>query len=327
VSEPIPIAVAGVGAFGERHVAAWARTPGVRLVAVADADAARARAVAERWGVERWFDDPVRMVDACRPAGLSVVTPGPHHLEPALAALERGCAVLVEKPVTMSSGEAAELLAAEARSSAFVMPAHILRFADPYRALRERVRGGAIGEPLAISAARERSRSHATLFPGVHPALMTMVHDLDLALWIGGGRAVTVSARARGGSEAAPAVVWAQAETDAGLLWSIRTSWVLPDEAAIADRLEVYGTAGVATAVLEPTVRVLSSPPEAVDHELTPDAVLGALDAEVRHFRDRIAGRAAEPAVTLEEAAHGIAIAEAIARSARAGGAQEPVEA
>ena len=304
MTAPVRIGVIGVGRFGERHLSAYARQE-VEVVAVADRDRERARSVAERFGVARWFGDGAELVADCRPDGVSVVTPGRHHLEPTLTALSHGCSVLLEKPVATSSPEVQAIETAAVDSSAFVMPAHILRFAAPYVSLKARVAEGAIGRLLAIDSNRDRSRDHIQLYPDVHPALMTLIHDIDLALWISGSPALRVSAYQRG--DTAPALVWAHAEAADGSLWSLRTSWLLPTHASFGDRLEVHGSDGA----------------EAL--ELTPDAHAGALDAEVAHFCSCIRRGAPSDVVTLTEAAHGIRIAEAIISSAAAGGIQVDV--
>jgi predicted dehydrogenase len=303
MSGPLRIGVIGVGRFGERHLSAYARQE-VEIVAVADRDRERARSVAERFGLPRWFGDGAALVAECRPDGVSVVTPGRDHLEPTLTALSHGSSVLLEKPVATSSHQVRAIETAAVESTAFVMPAHILRFAAPYASVRARVADGAIGRLLAIDSNRDRSRDHLQLYPDVHPALMTLIHDIDLALWISGSPALRVSAYQRGD---APALVWAHVEAADGSLWSLRTSWLLPTDASFSDRLEVHGSDGA---------EVL---------ELTSDTHVGALDAEVAHFCSCIRSGAPSDVITLTEAAHGIRIAEAIISSAAAGGIQVDV--
>jgi predicted dehydrogenase len=303
MSGPLRIGVIGVGRFGERHLSAYARQE-VEIVAVADRDRERARSVAERFGLPRWFGDGAALVAECRPDGVSVVTPGRDHLEPTLTALSHGSSVLLEKPVATSSHQVRAIETAAVESTAFVMPAHILRFAAPYASVRARVADGAIGRLLAIDSNRDRSRDHLQLYPDVHPALMTLIHDVDLALWISGAPALRVSAYQRGD---APALVWAHVEAADGSLWSLRTSWLLPTDASFSDRLEVHGSDGA---------EVL---------ELTADTHAGALDAEVAHFCSCIRRGATSDVITLTDAAHGIRIAEAIISSAAAGGIQVDV--
>jgi predicted dehydrogenase len=315
VTEPLRIGVVGCGNFGERHIAAYARRPDVKLVGVVDRDLNRARAVAQRWGIDRWFTETPEMLRECRPDGASIVTSGPNHVPPALAALAAGCCVLIEKPVAMSVAEADKLIDAERASTGFVMPAHILRFAGPHQELVGKVRNGEIGRILGVAAVRDRGRDHEHLFPDVHPALMTTIHDIDLALWITGSRAVRVTAHGRGEGRRFPLLVWAHVEAADGSIWTLRVSWLLPDNAPVSDRLEVYGTGGVVTLDLRPTVTLLTEEAVWVDHELTPDAHPGALDAEVACFCARLHSRSLAPVVTLGDARHGLEIAEGIMRS------------
>src|SRR5207247_4960387 len=117
MTAPLRIGVIGVGRFGKRHLSAYARQE-VEVVAVADRDRERARSVAQRFGVARWFGDGSELVADCRPDGVSVVTPGRHHLEPTLTALSHGCSVLLEKPVATSSPEVKAIETAAIDSSA-----------------------------------------------------------------------------------------------------------------------------------------------------------------------------------------------------------------
>jgi predicted dehydrogenase len=185
------------------------------------------------------------------------------------------------------------------------MPAHILRFAAPCVSLRARVAEGAVGRLLAIHSSRDRGRDHLLLYPNVHPALMTLIHDIDLAFWISGAPALKVTAHER--RDDAPALVWAHVEASDGSLWSLRTSWLLPGDAPVADRVEVYGTRGA----------------EVV--ELTPDTYDAALDAEINHFCTCIRKAETSSIVTLAEAAHGIRVAEAVILSAHQNGGQVDV--
>jgi predicted dehydrogenase len=321
VTSPLRIGVIGAGSFGKRHIAAYARRSDVEVTGIVDRDPERAQAVARDWGVEHWFTETADLLASCRPQGVSVVTSGADHLAPTLEALAVGCSVLLEKPVTLTTREAKELTDAEARSNGFVMPAHILRFAGPYRELQARVRAGELGRVLAIATVRDRGRDHEQLFAGVHPALMTTIHDIDLAIWLTGSRAKQVRALGRGGDADAPRLVWADVESVDGSIWSLRVSWLLSDDAPASDRLEVYGDRGVAKLELRPSVAVFTDRTVWVDHELTPDAHPGALDAEIDCFCARIRSPTDPPVVTLAEARHGVEIAEAIIRSIAHGGA------
>ncbi len=323
MTSPLRVGVIGLGDFGEQHVDAYSRQTNVTIVGVADINPERARAVASRWGVEHYFASAAQLIAACRPDGVSIVSPGTHHVEQTLLALAENCSVLLEKPIAMSSSEVDAIEEAAGAASAFVQPAHILRFTAPYVALRSRVQSGAIGMVLGISALRDRDRDHERLYGDVHPALMTMIHDIDLALWISGSEAVTVSAHERGGEiDGPPLLLRAQIEAADGSLWTLGASWLLPVSASLSDRLEVYGTTGVATLDLRPTVNLFGATLESIDHEVTREIRGGALERQIDYFCTCLRTETPPSVVTLKEAAHGVRIAEAIIRSASRGGQQ-----
>ena len=142
-----------------------------------------------RWGIEQWFGDGAELLAACRPTACRSSTPGNQHREPTIAALAADCSVLLEKPVATSSVEVAVIEAAGQASGAS-SAGHILRFAAPYRSSRRGSRGLS-GSCSAMSAVRDRSVARRR-FPDIHPALMTTIHDIDLALWLSDARAVRV---------------------------------------------------------------------------------------------------------------------------------------
>lgn len=315
MTRQLRVAVIGVGEFGEQHLAAYRRQPGVEVVAVADANPRRAEAVAEKWGVHLWFKDGSELIEACSPTAVSIVTPTQHHHAPTLAALGQGCAVLLEKPVAMSTSEAVSLMEAEAMSNGFVVPAHILRFALPYSAVQSHVASGSLGKLLGISSRRERPRSHERMFPGMHPVLLSMVHDIDLALWISGSRALRVSAHSRGAEDGGPPLlVWAHVEAADGSVWSLHTSWVLPDDLTIPDRLEVYGSEGAVVLNLQPHVQFAGrNAPVLTDSS---DPLADAIVNEIAQFCAYVREPTRVRIVNLADAIHGLEIADAIISSA-----------
>src|ERR1044072_6478193 len=88
----------GAGNICEFHVAAVKKlAPEVELVGLTDLDAARAQAGADKWGTTAH-----KPLDALIAAGANVIhvlTPPAAHARVAIAALERGCHVLIEKPI------------------------------------------------------------------------------------------------------------------------------------------------------------------------------------------------------------------------------------
>src|SRR5579862_5355256 len=94
----------GAGNISEFHIYAVKVLGGlVELVGVTDLDGARARAAAEKHGTTAYAS-----LDALVAAGANVIhvlTPPGSHVPVALAALERGCHVLIEKPISEDEAE------------------------------------------------------------------------------------------------------------------------------------------------------------------------------------------------------------------------------
>ncbi|MBX6321013.1 MAG: Gfo/Idh/MocA family oxidoreductase [Rhodospirillaceae bacterium] len=311
------ILVAGAGAFGREHLRRLAAMDDVVLAGVADCRAEAARAAAERWRVRRWGVDATELMAELRPDGVVVATPGDTHLALARCALGLGIPVLVEKPVTMTVAQAEALAQAEAASAAFVLPGHILRFSEAHRRVAEIAQSDAVGPLLWLGARRHRDDDHALRYPDIDPVLMTMIHDIDLALWITGAGVRTVRAlrRPAGMQRALTTLV---AEGEGGVVWQLATAWTFPGTAP-PDRLEVIGERG--SVELEVGAGIRQRGAVSRDIEAGPE---DALRAELACFAGCIRAGTRPQRVTLADARAGLAVAEAAMRSLATGAAVRP---
>ena len=110
----LKVCVIGLGPIGNRHADMYMADPLADLVGVCDIDRERADAASARLGVKAYYDVP-GMLEAARPDVCSVTTGGheygsDHHL-PTIQALEAGCHVLGEKPISNEIEEAEEMVA------------------------------------------------------------------------------------------------------------------------------------------------------------------------------------------------------------------------
>ena len=109
MTTPFRAGMIGSGNICEFHVAAVKKlAPHVELVGICDLDPARAKDNAEKWGTTAYAD-----LDALVAAGANVIhvlTPPSSHAKVARAALERGCHVLIEKPIAEDADEARQLV-------------------------------------------------------------------------------------------------------------------------------------------------------------------------------------------------------------------------
>ncbi|MGD9511028.1 MAG: Gfo/Idh/MocA family protein [Geminicoccaceae bacterium] len=237
--------VAGTGLFGKEHLARLTAIGGIRLAA-SDTRTAALGEVAQRFSLVDRDSDAFALVDRFRPDGIVVATPVEAHVPLGLHALALGIPVLIEKPIASDAAGARRLAEAAAAGSAFLQPGHILRFCAAHRLLADLVGSGAIGDLLFLASRRFRDDSHARHYPDIDPVLMTLIHDIDLALWMGGAPAVSVAATRRP-QGTARSITSVQAEGANGVIWHLATAWLHPSTNTPADRVEVLGTEGSAT--------------------------------------------------------------------------------
>lgn len=177
-------AVIGVGYLGQFHAEKLAALKGVELVAVLDADAARARQIAAKHGCEA-LADPRELPG--RVDLVSIAVPTDRHHEVALPLLEAGVHALVEKPIARSLEEADALLGAARRGGALLAVGHLERFNPAFRAL-----AAASTKPLFIDC--ERLSGFKQRGIEVDVVLDLMIHDLDLVLSLARGEIAQISA-------------------------------------------------------------------------------------------------------------------------------------
>lgn len=303
----VKLALAGAGLFGQEHLSVIDRIPDAQVVAIADRNETAASTAAERHGVEDWGSDIIDLLRHTRPDGVIIASPGQTHVPLALAALELGIPALVEKPMAMTAAEALPLVETDARGPAFVLPGHVLRFSAPHRRIADIIRSGEIGRVLSFSARRHRDDSHAVRYPDIDPIMMTMIHDIDLALWMTGGTAGDVHAwRGPEGAQRSQTMVTAKGET--GAVWSLATSWTYPGEAA-PDRIEIVAERGGIDFETGAYIRQYGDTSRRIDlAELGPDE---SLLNEVSYFVHCIRAGERPSVVTARDALAGLEIAGA----------------
>lgn len=107
------VGVAGVGHWARTaHLPTVAASPHAELVALADPDPANLERSLRRYGVEVGFSDPHEMLALCALDAVIVAAPHARHYEIAIDAIERGCHVLIEKPMVLEPADGRSLIEA-----------------------------------------------------------------------------------------------------------------------------------------------------------------------------------------------------------------------
>jgi predicted dehydrogenase len=168
----LPVAVVGVGHLGKEHARILAGMDEVELLGVVDPRAAQAEAVAQRCGTRAYTDH-----HALPPQVRAVVVAAPTGQHHAIACdfLERGVAVLAEKPLAATLEQADELVELAARHGALLQVGHVERFNPSFEELQRRP-----FRPKYVACERCSGFSGRSTDVGV--VLDLMIHDLDLLL-------------------------------------------------------------------------------------------------------------------------------------------------
>ena len=259
---PIRVALAGCGAIAQlAHLPALARMRGVSVTALCDLEGARARALADRFGVPDVFTDLEELLEADACDAVIVATPNHLHEPHVLSALHAGVHVLCERPLALTVRGVERVLAAarkaEARGDGRRGPARLVvgnnhRFRTDVQALAGFLRAGELGTVTAVRAGAYASRPpegwrQRRAEAGGGAFLEHGFNLLDLALWLSGAPAPTrVSAqmrRGRGANAVEDAMLVALECGDVSLAFDVAWDYVGEEERTW---FEIIGTAGSA---------------------------------------------------------------------------------
>lgn len=183
-SDNVRIAVIGVGHLGRHHARILSTLEGATLVAVVDTVPERAKDAAEATGARSVSDyrELLGEVDA-----VTVAVPTELHRDIALPFLERGTAVLVEKPMARTLAEADELVAAAKASGATLAVGHTERYNPAVAAAMPLVTSPRFIEVHRLGVFPDRSLDIDVVFD-------LMIHDLDIILALVGSDVSSIEA-------------------------------------------------------------------------------------------------------------------------------------
>jgi len=136
------IALAGAGAFGEKHLDALKQIDGVEVVTLISHDLDVTRAIADRYGIA---NATTELGDALADPSVDAVilcTPTPIHAQQAIACMDAGKHVMVEIPVADSLADAEAVLAKQQETGLVCMVGHTRRFNPSHQYVHNKIKAG-----------------------------------------------------------------------------------------------------------------------------------------------------------------------------------------
>jgi predicted dehydrogenase len=218
------VGVIGVGVMGSNHARVLAGLSGIRLVGVADPERGRRELVTRVLGCPAVSD-----LEGLLKLGVDAVTiaaPTHLHREIALACVDRGVHVLVEKPIASSVEEGRDIISAARRAGLTLMVGHVERFNPAVQAIKEAIRGEDI-----LSIAITRVGPFPPRMSNVGVVIDLAVHDIDLISWFTDSDIVEVQSQLSSAMAEREDIALLQFRTASGVLANINTNWLTPFKA------------------------------------------------------------------------------------------------
>lgn len=242
---PVKIGLIGCGkvALG-RHLPALASLPEAHVMALADIDEARLAQVAKAYTIDRPFVDYEEMLKDPSVEAVGICVPLPLHFATAMAALDAGKHVLLEKPVAMSLAEADRLIERAGTADRKIMVGFNNRWHRHVRKARDLIRQGALG-PVCMITSVHSTGHHGRFLPewrrtratGGGNLIENGSHFFDLWRFLLGIEIETITAvsSTTAGNDDEPSAVTAQ--TNDGVFLNCVLSDLLPDR----NEIEIFG--------------------------------------------------------------------------------------
>jgi myo-inositol 2-dehydrogenase / D-chiro-inositol 1-dehydrogenase len=242
------IGLVGAGSMGHVHAAAWLEA-GAQVVAVNSASLESALGLAAQYGARVCSSlgellEHVDVVDLCVPTHLH------HAMTPEAASA--GKHVVCEKPMALDLKDARAMIEACEKAGVRLFIAHVVRFFPQYRAAREAMQSGQIGNLGVVRLKRAAYQPRVSgenwfLDPQKSGGMILdlMVHDFDYARWLGGpiARVFAKSARAsRADSPTDYALV--TLEFESGAMAQVEGGWAYP-AGVFRTGFDIVGSSGL----------------------------------------------------------------------------------
>lgn len=206
--KPITVAIAGCGSRGlDTYAACQARFPQkMKVVAAADIRPEKLEQIKAVCGLtdEQCYASAEEMFKAGKIADVMFIcTQDRQHYAHAMAALELGYHLLLEKPFSVTIEDCKTIERTASERGLHVIVCHVLRYTVFYQKLRELVKVGKVGEIVSIQASEQVGFWHqahsfvrgnwGVMEKSAPMLLAKCCHDMDMLLWMTGKRCKSVS--------------------------------------------------------------------------------------------------------------------------------------
>ncbi len=262
---PMPLGLVGAGAISQSYVQALKGSESACITAVADVRPQAAKALAESIGCAA-YDSHQRLAAEGGVEAVIICTPPSTHPEICRGFFERGIGVLCEKPLSIESPNAAQMIEAAAAKGVVFTMASKFRYVDDVIRAKSLVASGVLGEIVLfenaftsrVDMSRRWNSDPAVAGGGV--LIDNGTHSVDIVRYfLGPIEAVSAVLGKRIQGLAVEDTARLFVRTKSGVLGSIDLSWSLNKE--LESYIDIYGSNGtIRVGWRESKYRPISSP-------------------------------------------------------------------
>ena len=199
ISTPLTVIIIGCGRVAEKHLKAISKLKGsLALAAVVDTNPESAKRLlnsVKGFANTKVYNDYKTAIEEVKPSIVSVTVPSGLHYQIAKYAMEHGCNLLLEKPMTMSVSEAREIFELSQKTGLKIAMGHIYRYLPIVGLLRDDIAEGKFGKvthgTIYVRWGHGEDYYNSAAWRGTWKsdggALMNQpIHAIDLLVWLMG---------------------------------------------------------------------------------------------------------------------------------------------
>ena len=207
ISTPLSVIIIGCGRVAEKHLKAISKLKGsLQLAAVVDTNPESAKRLlgsVKGFANTKVYNDYKTAIEEVKPAIVSVTVPSGLHYQIAKYAMEHGCNLLLEKPMTMSVSEAREIYELSQKTGLKIAMGHIYRYLPIVGLIRDDIAEGKFGKvthgTIYVRWGHGEDYYKSAAWRGTWKsdggALMNQtIHAIDLLVWLMGSEPEEASA-------------------------------------------------------------------------------------------------------------------------------------
>jgi predicted dehydrogenase len=261
-AKELGVAIIGGGRVGLFRGEVANRHPAVKWIGLAEKNPNRAGEVSEKVGADFTTQSHVELLKRPEVTCAIIATDEHLHVDPILAAAERGIPLLIEKPLATDLAQSAKVLKILKEAKVDAVVGYTQRFRRKWLAGKEKVRSGALGDVTLVTSRAFMNRLVAidnykrTDDPTtISPMVISGTHALDICMWcLEGKTPVEVYARSIDkvmgplykGIDATAGMI----NFSDGTIYHLSMSWAMPvtwPAAVYSLEVGISGTTGVLT--------------------------------------------------------------------------------